>query len=103
MKTTRAAGIGYGSRDIFKNRSKEFISNDILDDSPPPTNYNMKSEFNPSPTTKAWSFGIAREAYSKVYIKENPLADASVPGPGQYSIPPIIGKESLKYTLRPKT
>lgn len=53
-----------------------------IDDSPSPTNYNLKSEFNKTPSTKAFSFGIAREAYTKVYIKENPVADASVPGPG---------------------
>eukprot|EP00347_Sterkiella_histriomuscorum_P017541 403348945 len=93
MKSTRAAGLGYGSRNAFN----------IRNDSPSPTNYNLKSEFTKSPSNKAFSFGISREAYSKVYIKENPLADASVPGPGQYQIPPIVGKEALKYTLRPKT
>lgn len=56
--------------------------NDNIDESPPPNNYNMKSEFMPNPITKAYSFGIAREAYSKVYIKENPTRDPNVPGPG---------------------
>ena len=56
-----------------------------------------------TPGAKAISFGIAREAYSKVYIKENPARDPNVPGPGQYTIPAIIGIESSKYTLRPKT
>ncbi|CDW86776.1 UNKNOWN [Stylonychia lemnae] len=93
MKTNRAAGIGYGSRDIFKNRV----------DSPSPTNYEAKSIFSKTASSKAFSFGIAREAYSKVYIKENPLADQCVPGPGQYSIPPIVGKEAVHYTMRPKT
>jgi len=32
--------------------------------------YNAKSEFNATPANKAFSFGIAREAYSKVYLKE---------------------------------
>jgi hypothetical protein len=63
----------------------------------------MKSEFGASPTSKAISFGIAREAYSKVYIKENPVRDPSVPGPGQYPIPNIIGIEASKYTMRPRT
>lgn len=53
-----------------------------LVDSPSPTNYNTKSDFNPTATSKAFSFGIAREAYSKVYIKENPNRDPNVPGPG---------------------
>jgi len=38
-----------------------------LDEGAPPTNYNMKSEFGKNPKTKAFSFGISREAYSKVY------------------------------------
>ncbi len=54
----------------------------LLDNSPSPTNYDLKSEFNQTPSTKAFSFGIAREAYSKVYIKENPPSDPSIPGPG---------------------
>jgi hypothetical protein len=72
-------------------------------DSPSPTSYNKKSDFNPTATAKAFSFGIAREAYSKVYIKENPPRDPSVPGPGQYQIPGVTGIEASKYTMRPKT
>jgi hypothetical protein len=63
----------------------------------------MKSEFVKNPSTKAYSFGIAREAYSKVYLKENPARDASVPGPGQYPISGVMGFETSKYTMRPKT
>lgn len=58
-----------------------FNSNKIVD-SPSPTNYNAKSDFNSTATSKAFSFGIAREAYSKVYIKENPKSDPTIPGPG---------------------
>jgi hypothetical protein len=63
----------------------------------------MKSEFVMSPTSKAFSFGIAREAYSKVYIKEHPPKDPSVPGPGQYPIQSVVGNDGSKYTMRPKT
>ena len=52
---------------------------------------------------KAISFGIAREAYTKVFIKEHPPRDPNIPGPGQYPIPQMIGNEAAKYTLRPKT
>jgi hypothetical protein len=75
----------------------------FIDYSPPPNNYNIKSDFTNTPSNKAISFGIAREAYSKVYIKENPTRDPSVPGPGQYVIPCIVGLEAAKYTMRPKT
>jgi hypothetical protein len=54
----------------------------FLDESPPPNLYNLKSEFNPIPGVKAISFGIAREAYTKVFIKEHPPRDPNIPGPG---------------------
>ena len=54
----------------------------FIDESPPPNNYNLKSDFNTTPVNKAYSFGIAREAYSKVYIKEHPARDPNIPGPG---------------------
>lgn len=83
------------------------IKNDIvlwIDDNPPPTTYNYKSDFDrTSPHGRAFSFGIAREAYSKVYIKENPVADKSIPGPGTYTVPPKIGNEASKYTLKGRT
>ena len=49
-KTTRSAGIGYGSRDIFKNRGKfeieiMYSNTGIIVDSPSPTSYNKKSDF----------------------------------------------------------
>ena len=50
--------------------------------SPAPCSYNLKSEFSQAPGNKAFSFGIAREAYSKVYIKESPPIDKAIPGPG---------------------
>ena len=71
--------------------------------SPSPNHYQTKSEFNSTPGAKAFSFGIAREAYSKVYIKEAPHTDPAVPGPGQYSVPVLVGNEASKYSLRPRT
>lgn len=74
----------------------------LIDLSPAPCQYNLKSDFGPAPTNKAISFGIAREAYSKVYIKESPPIDKAIPGPGQYTVPALIGS-SQKFTMRPKT
>ena len=37
-----------------------------LDASPPPTSYNLKSDFLGSPSNKAFTFGISREAYENV-------------------------------------
>jgi hypothetical protein len=91
----RSSGIGYGARYNF---SKGSIS-------PGPTQYQSKSDFNQTPGsgTKAYSFGIAREAYSKVYIKEAPPSDRSIPGPGQYASTGLLGNVGAKYTLRPRT
>lgn len=65
----------------------------------------MKSDFVKNPPSNAFSFGIAREAYSKVYLKEHPsdAAKKSIPGPGSYKIGNIVGTEGLKYSMWPKT
>ena len=71
---------------------------------PAPTAYNPKSDFDKTdPHGRAFSFGIAREAYSKVYLKESPPVDASIPGPGSYAIPPKIGNEASKYSMKGRT
>ena len=89
---------------LLKVEEVHLISSIIqfLATTPAPCQYPIKSEFTNTPTAKAFSFGIAREAYSKVFIKENPPMDKAIPGPGQYSIPPLIGT-TQRYTLRPKT
>jgi hypothetical protein len=72
----------------------------IIDDVPGPTAYKPQTDFDPSnPHGRAFSFGISRDAYSKVYIKENPPCDSSFPGPGTYVVPPKIGNEAKKYSL----
>jgi hypothetical protein len=50
-----------------------------------------------------FSFGINREAYSKVYIKGASFQDQTLPGPGTYDVREVPGKNALKYSLRPKT
>jgi hypothetical protein len=46
-----------------------------------------------SPRVRAYSFGLSREFYKKVYIKENLTSDPNVPGPGAYAIPSVVGHE----------
>ena len=75
-----------------------------IGDVPAPTAYPPKSDFDKTdPHARAFSFGIAREAYSKVYIKENPPIDKSIPGPGTYVIQPKIGNEASKYSMKGRT
>eukprot|EP00344_Euplotes_crassus_P010609 CAMPEP_0196999210 /NCGR_PEP_ID=MMETSP1380-20130617/4438_1 /TAXON_ID=5936 /ORGANISM="Euplotes crassus, Strain CT5" /LENGTH=256 /DNA_ID=CAMNT_0042416049 /DNA_START=124 /DNA_END=898 /DNA_ORIENTATION=- len=96
-KSRRSASFGYGKRfDFTKNNG-----------SPPPTSYNFSSQFKKSPNGKAYSFGIAREAYSKVFLKghKGPEAARDIPGPGSYNneLWNTVGKSGKAYTLRPRT
>jgi len=50
----------------------------ILDGSPPPDSYNSQTQFKKNPSSKAFSFGIAREAYSKVYLKGHRQPDMAM-------------------------
>lgn len=91
----RAAGFGYGGR--FEHLKPKSIS-------PSPGTYNTTGEYNKANMHKAYSFGLAREHFKKVYIKENPVLDISVPGPGMYNPRPQSGmRSSSKYSLRPRT
>ena len=63
----------------------------------------MPSDFNKSkPYSPAFSFGLSREA-SKVYVEGSFVADPTIPGPGAYGIPSVIGNEAKKFTLRGRT
>ena len=61
----------------------------------------MTSDFNRNPKNKAISFGISREAYSKVYCKENLGAARAVPGPGTYA-QGVVMDGTAKFSMRPK-
>lgn len=53
---------------------------------PPPVAYNLKSEFMKGVQATGKSFGLSREHFRKVYLKENPPVDVDVPGPGAYKV-----------------
>jgi hypothetical protein len=116
--SNRSCGFGYGKRMSFEKKSKlnkDFSYLFITDDfSPPPNNYNLKSDFHEtSPAGKAFSFGITREAYKKVgsfifmfekvCVRDAPNRDETVPGPGQYNHQHLTGNEGRRYSLRPRT
>lgn len=63
-KTKRAAGLGYGRR-------FEGLINAASVASPPPNRYTLDSQFVKAPKSRAFSFGLSREHFNKVYIKEN--------------------------------
>lgn len=70
-KAKRSAGFGFGDR--FKTPAKPG-----RDDSPPPNNYNLPSEFDIGKPGTAmltrkrniYTFGASRDVYRKVYIPQ---------------------------------
>lgn len=72
----RAPSFGFGERFQEKlDRSGNIIISDvlILVDNPSPDSYRLKSGFENDPEstmskTKAFTFGVSREAYDKVYM-----------------------------------
>jgi hypothetical protein len=53
-----------------------------------------------SPRIRAFSFGLSREHFKKVFLKENILSDPCVPGPGQYRIPQMMGHEGHLVSIK---
>jgi hypothetical protein len=97
-KSKRVTGLGYGRR-------FESLMNPAMLASPPPTRYTLDSAFGGrSPKSRAFSFGLSRDHFKKVDIKENEYTDPVVPGPGTYDLETAKKlSEGLKYSLRPKT
>lgn len=90
----RTTSFGYGNRSNFSFKAN----------SPPPNRYDLPSLFKDQNLAGLrYTFGIAREAYAKVYLKQHPHKDGCVPGPGAYEVRSVPGKEANKYTFRPKT
>jgi hypothetical protein len=42
--------------------------------------------FKKDTVARAFSFGLSRDHFKKVYIKENMQTDSCVPGPGKYDL-----------------
>lgn len=62
--------------------------------------YNTQSDFDPKrPHTPAWSFGISRSYYDKVYYETNKMFDKNVPGPGKYNYLKPFGSDTFKYSM----
>lgn len=76
-KSKRSASIGYGKR--FQHMLAQAAVK-----TPSPFQYTIPSEFQKRPTSRAYTFGVSREYFKKVYLKENPPVDESKPGPNQY-------------------
>jgi hypothetical protein len=56
-----------------------------------------------APHLPAWTFGISRAYYEKVYYDTNKMLDKNVPGPGKYNCGRPFGSEAYKFTMRGKS
>lgn len=91
-KSKRAPSFGYGSRHRIIRKEQ----------SPPPGAYNPTESLKRISKSKAFTFGISREAYKKVYVNNSSCIDFSLPGPGTYPTTEYIGREGQRSTLKPK-
>ena len=87
----RAPSFGIGDRfdHLHWNRKLQTLvslTDNIVDNSPSPGSYRLQSDFDPESSmnkSKAFSFGISREAYEKVYIpSQKTSVQKDIPGPG---------------------
>ena len=93
-KSIRTTTFGYGDRNPFKCRNF----------SPPPGHYKSLSVFDKDQKKgKVYTFGICRDAYSKVLIQPSQGVDPIVPGPGSYDVRTVVGKDARKSALGPRT
>ena len=89
-KSHRATSIGFGTKYDFTKEHKDKSQ----------TFYNIAKDFDPKKSNApAYTFGIARSFYDKVYCDANKMLDKNVPGPGLYTITRPFGYEASKYTM----
>jgi hypothetical protein len=73
----------------------------ILDGVPGPGSVELRGIFDKgTPKSKAFSFGVSREHYNKVYIEGSVQTDPVVPGPGRYKVPSVIGREGQIVSIK---
>jgi hypothetical protein len=63
---------------------KRFVKSHKDPQGAPPGTYEQTTDFKKHKDSRAYTFGISREAYKNVYVKENTTIDKCVPGPGAY-------------------
>lgn len=90
VKMTRAASIGKGTKYDFTKEHKDKSQ----------TFYNTARDFDPKKSgAPAFTFGIARSYYEKVYCEANKMLDRKVPGPGLYTVSKPFGSDAFKFTM----
>ena len=62
----------------------------------------LPSEFEKN-RNKGFGFGIGRDAYSKVFVKEAPAFGKEAPGPGTYELSQYGKKSPPQFSIRGRT
>lgn len=89
----RSASIGYGTKSDFTKEKKDAKA----------PYYDHATDFDTKkPRSPAFTFGISRAYYNKVFLETAKMFDKNVPGPGKYNYLKSIGDESSKWTMRGK-
>ena len=65
--------------------------------------YNIPREFDKKLTSPAYTFGISRKFYNKVYVEKSKIYEKNNPGPGTYNYLKDFGSGAPKYTKYIKT
>jgi len=82
--------MGYGTKYDFTKANKDKTA----------PFYNMGSDFDPKKHEHAaYTFGIGRQYYEKVYCESSTFGDKKIPGPGNYNYVRSIGHDCPKFTI----
>jgi hypothetical protein len=93
VKMTRTASLGFGNKYDFtkENKGKSQVF------------YNVAKDFDPKLSgAPAFTFGVARSFYDKVYCEANKMLDKNVPGPGLYTVRKPFGSDTTKISMTGK-
>ena len=93
IKSGRFTSLGKGERVNFgkmdRQRCDQF--------------YDIPSIFNSKkPLGQAFSFGISRSYYEKVFCETNKIFEKNIPGPGNYEVCKKLGEDAPKFSLHSK-
>ena len=93
QRSKRYATMGVGGRTDFtrmqKGNNSQFYNNG--------TDFDKNHPYSP-----AYTFGLGRDKFEKVYVESAKYVDKSVPGPGKYYTPKPFGSDAPKFSLRGK-
>lgn len=89
-RNPRTTNFGYGTKYDFTKENKDKCQ----------VFYNISKDFDPKTSeAPAYSMGLGRASFDKMYYETNKMIDKSIPGPGIYNVLKPFGHESSKFSL----